>query len=292
MPALDALLVVYRVHWGLSSRTPWGSVVQPSYLLPPPTTILGALAKALHSLGYLKTGEFVEKGVVASGAAGILDYLGDSWLVSAAWLSPCIRAGVLIRYFNGPYQSLRTRHVDLPETLAVSVELFGPYKLGYTISPHGLLAVLVAPYRGELLEAALHVSRIGAKEGFVDPVAAYRAALEEGGVSGVTPWLTPAECLENVEGNYVAEKTPLPYTREELICAYSAEACTPLGVQTRITLMREAVHPRYPGWARVAAKPHCRVYRVGRLEAEWTTSTIGEVEARAKLLQDTIIVAK
>ncbi len=148
MPGLDALLVVYRVHWGLSSRAPWGSVVQPSYLLPPPTTILGAFARALYSLGYLKTGEFTGKGIVASGAAGILEYLGDEWIVTAAWLSPCIRAGVLIRYFNGPYQSLRTRRVDLPETLAISVELFGPYKLGYTIAPHSLLAVLVAPHRG------------------------------------------------------------------------------------------------------------------------------------------------
>ncbi len=138
------------------------------------------------------------------------------------------------------------------------------------------------------------MSRIGAKEGFVDPMAAYRAMLEEvkGDPEGVTPWLAPAECLKSVEGNYVAEKTPLPYTREELVCAYSAEACTALGIQSRIVLMREAVHPRYPGWARVAAKPGCRVYRVRGLEVEWTTSTIGMAEARTKLLQDTLVVSK
>ena len=289
---LDALLVVYRVHWGFSSRAPWGSVVQPSYLLPPPTTILGAFAKALHSLDRLEAGEFTHTGILASGAAKILEYLGDKWLVTAAWLSPVVKTGVLIRYFNGPYQSFKTRHEDIIETLNVS-ELFGPYKLGYTVSPHGLLAVLVSPCRSELLEAALHISRLGSKESFVDPVATYRAVLEEGvKMEGVSPWLTPMDCIESVEGNYVVEKTPLPYTREELICAYSAEPCTGLGIESRIGLVRVAVHPRYPGWARVKVARSCSAYRIAQLEKIEVVTRDPRANAQAELLLDTLLAVR
>ncbi|AEM38379.1 CRISPR-associated protein Cas5 [Pyrolobus fumarii 1A] len=275
---LRAAIAVYRVHWGLSSRAWFGSASQPSYLLPPPTTILGALAKTLHDLGLLGTREFIitsigSGSILTSGAASIIKILGRRWWVSAAWLSPSIRTGILIRYFTGPYQSLKTRREDLPQKLAVH-ELFAPIKLGYTISPHGRVMVLVASEDGDIdaLKTGLqHVSRLGGKESFVDPLAVFEAQLvEEHGVNEiVTPWLTLRECVGNVYGNYVAEKTPVPRDADELICSYSAEPCSKLNPSlTRFNVLREAIHPRYPGWVRVKINTDkCGVYRVESLNS-------------------------
>ncbi len=278
---LRAAIAVYRVHWGLSSRAWFGSASQPSYLLPPPTTILGALAKTLYDLGLLDSHEFmlatVRSGsILASGASAIAKILGERWWVTAAWLSPSLRTRILIRYFTGPYQSHKTRRQDLPAKLTVS-ELFAPVKLGYTMSPHGRLAVLIAVEDGDIdaVETGLrHVSRLGSKESFVDPLAVYEASLEEERDAGevATPWLTLRDCAARIRGNYVAEKTPIPLNTLELICSYSAEPCTKLGSNlTRYAVLREAIHPRYPGWVRIEPeRDGCSVYRVKSLNPVFT----------------------
>ncbi len=264
--AFKGVLAIYRVHWGISSRTPWGSVTQPSYLLPPPATILGAFAKALNDLGELKTKEFVERknkekgSKILSGAIEIISKLGEKWWVTAAWLSPVVRTGILIRYFSGPYQAFMMRHQTLLESLYVS-QLFGPYKIGYSVSPHGILAILLVSnsFDHSLINGALTIRRFGSKEGFVDPLAVYEVELKRVDKTEVTtPWMVPMDCISEINGgNFIIEKTLFPLNSVELECVYSTSPCEN---PNPMTFHREVLYPRYPGWVKVKIRENCKAY--------------------------------
>ncbi len=45
---LKAVVVDVELHWGFSSKTPLATAAQPTFKLPPPTTLLGALAYAIN----------------------------------------------------------------------------------------------------------------------------------------------------------------------------------------------------------------------------------------------------
>ncbi len=268
MSELAALVAVYRVHWGISSRAPWGSVVQPSYTLPPPTTIVGAFAQAAYQLKMIRGGELVEEsGTVASGAVRFIEEFNVRW-ATAAWMSPTVRTGIPIAYFAAPY---RATH-DAINTVLVKRQpprnLFSLYEVGYIVAPHASIALMLIAEKassGRLLELSAHVSRLGSKESFIDPVyaATFQLEVEDRKRPVPVPWLTPSMCTESEPyGNYSLEKTPTPMTRDEWLCWYSASPC-PKG--SRLKLLREAYHPRYPGWVKL--RPHtrsCTIVRLGK----------------------------
>lgn len=287
--AIRGALAFYRVHVGFSSRAPWASIIASSYPMPPPTTVLGALAKALRDIGVLKCLEFVEEqDLIISGAATIKNIL-SSWWITTAMLSPTVRTTIFIRYFSAPYRS----HAERKEwaTRLVVSELFAPYGLGYTVSPHGILAILVLTpndKRDDIAKGLAFVSRLGSKESFVDPIAVYKVDLkQEERETVVTAWLTPKECVESIEGNYVEEKLPIPYDANELMCYYSASPCP--GQIQRITILREAILPRYPGWVRVKTRQECRQYRITERKEEVYLHVGQEVGGDFELKVETLL---
>ncbi len=238
------LIAFFRVHWGVSSRSPWGSVGQQSYFLPPPTTIVGAVALALAKLGKLGAGEFYEdKDYLGSSALLAVKLLGIRW-ASSAWVDPVIRVGIPIHYFAAPYRS----HYDTADTILNKRrpvhDLYSIYDIGYVVGSGARLAVALLVSRSEeAMKALAYVGRLGSKESFIDPlyVAIYRyQVVEQEYVS--TQWLTPVECTVEVGGrSHVFEKMPLPSTLDEWRCWYSIRPCKGLA---KLNLLREVIEPK------------------------------------------------
>ncbi len=254
--SIYAAVAIYRVHWGISVRTPFGSAVQQSQMVPPPTTLAGALAVAAVKNGLLGAREFYgENGVVVSGALKAVRELGLAWAV-AGWLTPFINTTVLVRYFSGPYRSRAgdvigpargTKHVNI---------LWSPVGIGYNVAPRGLLqAVYMARTKKHverIAKAAAHVSRIGSKESFVDPLWVGECRLEDRGselVSTVMP--APIELIDSksLEGSYTLEQMPWPVETEEWQCWFAANpgACK----TSRIYVIKDILVPLPPGGVRV-----------------------------------------
>ncbi|MEM0370797.1 MAG: type I-A CRISPR-associated protein Cas5a [Pyrobaculum sp.] len=157
---MKVLALLVRLHWGFSVTLPYVSGSRPSYPLPPPSTLVGALAAACG-----RGAEVVEEGgVPVSSAYSVAKRV--RW-ASAGFLDYYTTSSQLIRYFTGPYQSRKTLTQDIPASLNVA-ELFSPISLGYVFSPGGRLLVT---FWGEGVEqykdCAWWVYRVGSKESIV-----------------------------------------------------------------------------------------------------------------------------
>lgn len=156
------MAVLLRLHWGFSVRTPYGSAMQASYPLPPPPTLVGALAAACRD----STGgrEVVQVQGYRVSAAYVV--ARDVRWASAGWLDRRAQATALIRYFTGPYQSRKTLE-EVAERLNPA-ELFAPVNMGVVVAPG---ARLLVTYWGESVDryadCAWNIHRLGSKESIV-----------------------------------------------------------------------------------------------------------------------------
>ncbi len=82
---LIALLVRGHFHWGFSIRYPGTSAAAESYIVPPPTTLVGALARGLAEVGILPRTEVY--------------YNGNNIVSTSEILTPCIKVSTF-RYDN------------------------------------------------------------------------------------------------------------------------------------------------------------------------------------------------
>lgn len=263
---MRAVVVRFRVHWGISSRTPWGSVNQQSYYAPPPPTLLGALSAAAFDAGYTKIGEYyVSGGRIVQGGYWAYENLGVRW-AAAAWLSMAVRTGVMIRYFTAVYQPTQQVLQNVLQAQRPVSDMWNPLEVSYVVSPLGELAITYLVDGGRekaVAELAWHVSRLGSKESLVQPIDVQACDLVEERPNRWAPLIfyAPRDCVEP-DGNYVVERMPLPINRDEWACWFSVEPCTSTD---RYSVIRNVVVPRAPGHARF--KPRdvegCGYYRLG-----------------------------
>ena len=171
-----AVFIVARPAWGWSVRVPYTSVGGASYPLPPPTTVVGALAEPLAELlgwpevdvaqgevrGRRRTRRVTS---VRSAAARLAEHI---LAVGAGLASGAVIVTYdLVRTENVPY--LKTAHQRDPSQW-FSVNAFG---LAYSPGSRLCLALVfkdtITSIAGEdtLLKAAWSVTRIGSKEGLV-----------------------------------------------------------------------------------------------------------------------------
>ncbi len=189
--------VLLEAQWGWSVRVPGASVGGASLPLPPPSTLVGALASPLaRMLGWGET--IVEKGVVYSSTLKLVRHLeaAGARIVDgvAAFFSDPLKA------VNIPYLRPQNR---LNENMWFSLQAMG----AYSAPSVKLEATLV--FKDTLLEegvdektleaAAWSISRIGCKEGLVhvSSVVVGRALRETG---GLTPYYAPTQSLKNKAG--------------------------------------------------------------------------------------------
>jgi CRISPR-associated protein Cas5a/b/c len=241
---LRALLVEGVFHWGYSVRLISESAAAQQYLVPPPSTLIGALAFSLNLLkdfpefAEIRTGQQRARGrghrsgveeetELMSGAARLLNVVIWATFAFSDELSVSGRAFAVgysdfIRCFRLIYQrGIRHRWED--------------YDMWYGIGAHGkvyacgagfkilyLVDLGSAKERGiekiDLLQASLSITRLGAKEGLVSIRGASfsdRLDLLEPSKAGhiVTEYYFPRELAEDYDGGQVC---PLPRLSEEL----------------------------------------------------------------------------
>jgi CRISPR-associated protein Cas5a/b/c len=142
--------VFLRLHWGFSVSVPFASKAKPSFYLPPPTTLVGALAYGK----FRGVDNRAEKGKMVSPAFGLKvraaasyerDFLGG-------YIEDIVKN--VIMYFQRKERRLEERY------------RYGIVPTGKVYSPNGVIKVVyVADMdRGELEKLSWSITRLGCKE--------------------------------------------------------------------------------------------------------------------------------
>lgn len=154
--SLLSIMVTFTVSWGFSVKEPGTTAYQPSYILPPPTTAIGALTGAVAR----GTGKLSEDGTLLDEIEGATLYAGFS--VDGALVQHVDINRYAIRIF------MRASNRKMPEYQ------FGAVPVGKTYV-FGKLKMLIAldtsklstTVKGVLDKSPYYITRIGMKEGIV-----------------------------------------------------------------------------------------------------------------------------
>ncbi|MCS7114489.1 MAG: type I-A CRISPR-associated protein Cas5a [Candidatus Bathyarchaeota archaeon] len=223
---LHATIVTIRIHWGYSVRTFPASATQKSFTIPPPTTIVGALAQAYALVSGVNreysnieqpfttyTAEFVEQFGIKHTAIHLPEAINEHNLQT-------------IRYFTMPVQAPDSDVQRFSNTLRIA-EMFGPVQIGYVACPQQALTLIILSRRPIPKAAAWSITRIGSRESFVYVQAVHQSEAHlmqapEGEVIHFVNTSFYAELAQpQPPGNCLIERAPSPITKEEWLRWYS-----------------------------------------------------------------------
>jgi len=221
-------LIDVRIHWGFSVRTFPGSAAQQSYLILPPTTILGALAYGLTSTGFVKSEVYEKDGIIHSAAIKLIE---EFWPIYATveLRDPTIappRSLQMIKYLSAFYRAWLLDVETKIQSLKLA-ELRSPIGVGYTVAPTATLRVAIIATREIPREALWSIVRLGSRESLasvlnVSIVKAEVSKPQKGIIE--TRFAFPYEVISG-EGirssNYIRETIPFPITRDEWVWVYA-----------------------------------------------------------------------
>lgn len=218
--------ITVKVHYGYSIRTYPASASQKSFTIPPPTTIIGALAYAYASINNMNREYSTVEIPFTTYTAEFIEEYGINY--SAVHLPERIYEHNIqtIRYFTMPVQSPRTDVKKFSKNLKVA-EMFGPVQIGYIVCPTLLLTFIVISEKPIPKAIAWSVLRLGSKESIVSVQSVYQEEVE--------PVKTTEDTIiHTVNTNYIAdlampqppasyfiEKIPVPITNDEWLKWYS-----------------------------------------------------------------------
>lgn len=176
---LIGLRIEVTFHWGFWVRAPFTSRYQESLTIPPPTTLIGALAEPLIQLGFLKgvRGETIKTDLGVSSAASLL----DSIIPTASFCFDGTQNGFayedINRYITLHYQqkakdpsgirrylpqyrtgALRVGKVSMPSGRGIAC---------YIIDADAAHGIFSDDPERSLLQAAYNITRLGSKESIV-----------------------------------------------------------------------------------------------------------------------------
>jgi CRISPR-associated protein Cas5 subtype I-A len=271
--------------WGYTVRPPGPSAGGPSLPLPPPSTLIGALAAGVARL--LGWGEVVvEAPAGGRGRGSRVSVASSAWrlarhaLAAGARLQgPVALWQDVVRYSTLPYQT--------PGNLADPAQWFGAQNFGLAMAPGAVLDMVVVfddsiadegVTPGVLGAAAASIQRLGGREGLVH-VAAHSAGRARVVGGGETSLYAPLDSLDHstlVPGEFVvfeawnprcpeAYRRASPLSLEPLILAAPLRPTPALnlyrGAPGRLRL-RDGTLAYEGGWPRelgvVAGIPECR----------------------------------
>ena len=160
---MKAVRVVLDLHWGFSIKQPYFSAAQPSYPVPPPPTLIGAVSYP-YSLFYGFPELVVNGDQIYSSAVRLLDAV--AWValrlidIDPRWL---LETRDISRVLIASY--VRSDHVYPQSSMLWAVQVHGKIFLpSYKVDT----VYLVPEDRAsELLRAAWGVARLGVKEALV-----------------------------------------------------------------------------------------------------------------------------
>jgi len=208
---MKVLKVHIKLHWGFSVRKPFFSASQPSFKVPPPTTLIGALSRAL---AYSK--KMPEVLVISSGKK---TYYSSTikLLKYCKWASLALvdenllpREGLvethdIMRAVIAPY----VRRENIPRGM-----LYAPQAHGRIYSPD--LDILVTyfvedPYAEQLQKIAWGITALGCKESIASTVDIKVLNLKEYKENIVkTRFYFEKDLAEDVKGDYIEDYLTLP----------------------------------------------------------------------------------
>lgn len=218
----------YILHWGFSVRTPFMSGAQLSYRVPPPTTIVGALAHAYFAKQGNRREVSLHNGKLVSRVVEFVKKFGIKYATCTCFRT--VQFQSVVRYFIGfylareMYDDFRKNRIRVPE------DLFGPVSFGYVAAPTAtFMVVLIARERIDN-DVFYSVTRIGSRESIVCPnpelkVEVFsRSDLTEckpGDFVDDVRFPFPQEAAHKIKGVYVTEQCFIPYAERDFIIYYT-----------------------------------------------------------------------
>ncbi len=241
------LYSIVKLQWGFIVRQPGATAAQSAYVIPPPTTVVGAfanpLARVLDVPDYLESRARPRLPVQNR----YMECLLSSTIAASAGVLPAAETGVAVyeepsRIMGTPYKTGGDYQKAVKQPIYVSGTTLLPVQaVGAASAPNTLLALAwVLDLQGlatclerigvrgrlgreELERAAWSVYRVGSREGIavVEDAGLYGGGelevIGEGGFESIL--YQPADCVETTDTGYTARVTllGLDYREEEYL---------------------------------------------------------------------------
>lgn len=154
---LKAIIVEAKIHWGFSVKRPIQSAAQESLLYPPPSTLIGALARGYANLKGL--GERVRVGeIVYSPIVKVIDRV---YYATIAIHGPIVTHQDMNRNITGVY--MRSEHRRDPKNW------FGVQAMGKTLSINSecTIVYILGSLDRDLVLSAWSIPCLGSKESLI-----------------------------------------------------------------------------------------------------------------------------
>lgn len=243
-----AITIEAKVHWGYSIRTFPASATQRSFNIPPPTSIIGALAYAYASTKGINREYSSVKQPYTTYTVEFIEEFGTKY-ATIHLLEP-IKEHTLqtIRYFTMSVQAPKTDVEKYSKSLKVA-EMFAPVQIGYIACPASTLLLIVLSNKPLPRATAWSVLRIGSKESLISVQAVWQSEIQltevrEGESLDIVNTCYLADLAQpQPQANYIIERTPVPLTEEEWFQWYSFKIHSPTIERNLIAPLPELYTP-------------------------------------------------
>jgi CRISPR-associated protein Cas5 subtype I-A len=224
--------IMAKTHWGYSIRTFPASATQKSIAVPPPTTIVGALACAYATTSKLNREyslvgkdfmaypvEFLQEFDIKYATLHLHEQAGEQTLQT-------------IRYFTMPVQAPKADIARFAETLKVA-EMFGPVQIGYVAAPLTTLTLTILSSKPLPKEAAWSISRLGSRDSLIAIEKTTQSEVELQKVNMgekiylVNTYYPMDLAAPQPPATYTIERMPIPLSREEWLQWFSFRPHSP-----------------------------------------------------------------
>jgi CRISPR-associated protein Cas5 subtype I-A len=222
---LHITAIIAKVHWGFSIRTFPASGSQRSFTIPPPTTIIGALACAYASITKVNREYSTLEQPYTTYTAEFIEELGIKY--ATIHLIEPIQEHTLqtIRYFTMPVQAPKTDIEKVAGHMRVS-EMFAPIQVGYIVCPTLTIAFIILSDKPIPKSIGWSISRIGSKESIISVHTVHQKEAEPVKIPmDETLYINTGYIASLAEpqppARYIIERIPIPITKDEWLQWYS-----------------------------------------------------------------------
>jgi len=164
---LHANVIRVRVFWGYSIRTYPASATQASLPIPPPTSVVGAVAHAYGTVESIHKEYCSLNGDILSFAAQFVEDFGVKYAGVCLLDKMAVPTLQTIRFFTMPVRAPRITIEEFARHRKVA-EMFAPVQLGYMAYPGGQLTLILLSEKQVPYNVLWSLSRIGSKESAVE----------------------------------------------------------------------------------------------------------------------------
>ncbi|RLE57915.1 MAG: type I-A CRISPR-associated protein Cas5 [Thermoprotei archaeon] len=216
-------LIIVNLHWGFSVRTYPASGPQKSYIVPPPTSIVGSIACAYSALNENHKEYSSQSQEPCSYVADFIEKFGIEYATACVLSTLRIKTLQTVRYFTMTHQAPKIDIEKFSKHMRIA-EMFAPLQLGYTVCDR--LALIVVSKHRIPLNVLWSITRVGSKESIISVSHVKTSTVEAQEVSAdkyikVNTYVPLDIGVPEAPSDYVSEVMPFPITLEEWKSWYS-----------------------------------------------------------------------